>query len=97
VDPIFLLAQSFLHDKYANSDYIDPEFFQEFEETFHTRVKKIYYETKKAVNELLLEGNGKGYDLLVVSGLSIAHYIRRNWVVPPEYFDACLHGRGPAV
>jgi hypothetical protein len=66
----------------CQSDYIDPELIQEFEEKFHTRVKEVYYETEEAVDELLLEGNGKGYDLLVVSRPSTAHYIRRNWVAP---------------
>jgi spermidine/putrescine transport system substrate-binding protein len=63
------------------SEYIDPELIKEFEKKFNCRVKEVYYETDELKDDMLIETNGSGYDVVLSSGLSIIPYIQRNWVM----------------
>jgi len=64
------------------SDYIDPNLVKEFETAYQCRIKQIYYETDEQKDEFLLATNGKGFDVVLSSGISIYHYLKRKWVLP---------------
>ena len=64
------------------SEYIDPELVEEFEKKFHVKIKEVYYETDELRDEMLLQTDGKGYDVIVASGSAVPQYITQNWLVP---------------
>lgn len=64
------------------SDYIDPQVISDFERKFNAKVKQIYFETDDARNEMLVETNGRGYDLVMVNNNRIGHYQQRGWLLP---------------
>jgi spermidine/putrescine transport system substrate-binding protein len=75
------------------SEYIDPELVKNFEKKFNCVVREFYYETDEMKDELLIEKDGSGYDVVLSSGLSILSYIKRNWVTPfnPEDIPNLRH------
>jgi spermidine/putrescine transport system substrate-binding protein len=64
------------------SEYMDPDIIKEFEEKFKAKVKNIYFETEDKREQLLSQTMGKGYDVILASGVNTLSYIRRNWLVP---------------
>lgn len=64
------------------SEYMDPELIEAFERKFHVRVKQVYYETDELRDEMLLQTNGVGYDVVLASASAIPPYIKQNWIVP---------------
>ncbi len=64
------------------SEYMDPDIIKEFEEKFKAKVKNIYFETEDKREQLLAQTMGKGYDVVLASGVNTLSYIRRNWLVP---------------
>ena len=50
------------------SEYINPEVIQAFEDTFHVQIKEMYYETEESMDEILMETDSKGFDVIVDSG-----------------------------
>ncbi|OKY74384.1 MAG: hypothetical protein BM485_14065 [Desulfobulbaceae bacterium DB1] len=64
------------------SDYIDPEILAEFKKRTGITVSEVYYETDEMRNEMLVNADGKGYDLVLSNGSSIASFVARGWLVP---------------
>jgi len=64
------------------SEYMDPDLIKEFEEKFNAKVKNVYFETEDERDQLLSLTMGKGYDVVLASGVNTLSYIRRNWLVP---------------
>ena len=64
------------------SEYIDPELVEEFEQQFQARVRFVYYETDPVRDEMMIESDGRGYDLILVSGTQIGVYRKRGWLAP---------------
>ncbi|MEE8300236.1 MAG: extracellular solute-binding protein [Desulfatiglandales bacterium] len=64
------------------SEYVDPDLIKAFEEKFSAKVKYIYFETEDEREQLLSLTSGKGYDVVLASGVNTLSYIRRNWLVP---------------
>nr|WP_298522537.1 spermidine/putrescine ABC transporter substrate-binding protein [uncultured Halomonas sp.] len=64
------------------SDYIDPEILTEFEQRTDIKVKQSYFDSDTARNELLLETEGKGFDVALISGASIRILAKRGWLEP---------------
>ena len=64
------------------SDYLDPEILKEFETTANVKVREFYFETDEARNEILLEMDATGYDLVIVDGGSIRKLAKRGWLEP---------------
>jgi len=62
------------------SEYIDPEIVQSFEEKYQAKIKLVYYETDDARDELLIQTDGKGYDLILSDGTSISRYKKQGWI-----------------
>ena len=64
------------------SDYMDPEILEEFRQRTGITVKQSYFDSDSARDELLLETDGKGYDLVVVNGGSLRILAKRGWLEP---------------
>lgn len=66
------------------SEYMDPELLKDFEKTYNIKVKEVYYETEEAIDQMLTQTQGKGYDLLLASRTNVHNYIKRKWLVPVD-------------
>ncbi len=64
------------------SDYMDPEILEEFRKRTGIRVKQTYFDADTARDELLLETEGKGYDLAIVDGITLRVLAKRGWLEP---------------
>jgi spermidine/putrescine transport system substrate-binding protein len=69
------------------SEYMDPEVLTEFEEKFNAKVNFVYFESDDIRTEILAEHDGKGFDLILASGLSLAPYSRQGWLTPISESD----------
>ena len=59
------------------SDYMDPDLIAEFEEQHGVKVKEIYFEHDEARDNILVEADGRGYDLAIVNGGNMSAYRQR--------------------
>ncbi len=64
------------------SEYLDPEVLQEFKNKTGITVTEVYYETDEIRNEMLVNAEGKGYDLVLSNGTSIATFAQKGWLSP---------------
>jgi len=62
------------------SEYIDPELVEKFERTHKVRVTEVYFESDDLRDELLLQTDGMGYDLVIVNGVMVDIYRKRGWL-----------------
>lgn len=69
------------------SDYMDPEVLKEFKQRTGIKVKQTYFDSDSARNELLLETEGKGFDLAIVNGGAIRILAKRGWLEPIDETD----------
>jgi len=66
------------------SDYIDPGLMAEFEERHGARVRQLYFGNDEERDRLLLQTDGRGYDLAIIDGTTLGSYVSRGWVAPLE-------------
>ena len=64
------------------SEYMDPDLIKEFEEKYKVKIKFVYFETEDKREQLLALTMGKGYDVVLASGIKVESYIMRNWLFP---------------
>lgn len=64
------------------SDYLDPDLVAQFETTYNAKVTQVFYASDEHRTELLLETGGKGYDLILTSGVDISTYVQQGWLSP---------------
>ena len=64
------------------AEYLDPAVLDEFKQRFNAKVKFVYYESDDVRSELLLATDGKGYDVVLTSGLDLQKYVKRGWLAP---------------
>ncbi|WP_353569994.1 spermidine/putrescine ABC transporter substrate-binding protein [Candidatus Albibeggiatoa sp. nov. BB20] len=67
---------------YNWSDYLDEEVIQEFEQRFNAKINQAYFESDDMRSETMFRTNGKGYDVILVSGVDIGVYQKRGWILP---------------
>lgn len=94
---VVLLASLLMHDQTAAatnslnvltwSDYMDPEVVAEFEQAFDTRVNFSYFESDSERDEKLAIRGGRGYDVIMVGGVQLSRYARRQWLAPITAID----------
>src|SRR5690554_5963596 len=63
-------------------DYMDPEILLEFEQRTGIAVKQSYFDSDTSRDELLLETEGKGFDVVLINGASIRILAKRGWLEP---------------
>lgn len=61
-------------------DYMDPEIIEEFKHRTGITVKQSYFDSDTARDELLLETEGKGFDVALINGASIRILAKRGWL-----------------
>ncbi|MBF0279998.1 MAG: spermidine/putrescine ABC transporter substrate-binding protein [SAR324 cluster bacterium] len=66
------------------SEYIDPEVVRKFEKKFDVKLKEFYFETDDDRDDILVQSDGKGYDLVLASGVAISPYLKHKWVSPVD-------------
>lgn len=64
------------------SEYMDPDLVKEFENRFKAKIKQVYFESDELKDEMLLENNGGGYDIVLGSGASLIPYLKKKWLSP---------------
>lgn len=64
------------------SEYIDPELVEKFEQAHEARVRFVYYDSDDGRDAMLADADGKGFDIAIVSGVSISTYAKRQWIAP---------------
>lgn len=64
------------------SEYMDQELKKEFEQKFNATVKEVYFETDEMRDELLVNTNATGYDVVICNGPPINTYVRQKWLAP---------------
>jgi len=64
------------------SEYLDPELVEKFEKQYGVKVKEVYYESDEERDKMMIDSDGKGYDLVLVDGTSIKTYVKRGWIAP---------------
>lgn len=64
------------------SEYMDPEVVSEFERKYGVQVREIYYASDDARDEIMLETEGHGFDLILINGSKLNSYIKRGWIAP---------------
>ena len=88
---LFSIGIFFSHTLHANNvplvffnwaDYMSPEILAEFEQISGIQVKEIYYDSDEGRDEVLALKNGKGFDLILTSGLSLKTYVKQAWLAP---------------
>lgn len=62
------------------SEYMDPDVVTEFESKFNAKVKFAYFESDDSRTETLVASEGKGYDVLLTSGLDVEKYVKKGWI-----------------
>ncbi len=68
-------------------DYLDPALVKAFEQRFGVRVNQVYYESDDHRDELMAASQGRGYDVLVVSGLMVESYQKQGWLQKKSAFE----------
>ncbi|MCW9023239.1 MAG: spermidine/putrescine ABC transporter substrate-binding protein [Gammaproteobacteria bacterium] len=63
-------------------EYIDPEIVKKFEKQYQVKVRMVYFETDDMRDAMLLDSNGKGYDMVLIVGENIRIYNKRGWIAP---------------
>jgi spermidine/putrescine transport system substrate-binding protein len=64
------------------SDYLDPDLAATFEKQFNVKLREVYFESDDLRDHMMLETDGKGYDLALVNGISVDVYRKRGWLSP---------------
>lgn len=64
------------------ADYMDPEILLEFKQRTGITVKQTYFDSDTGRDSLLLETDGKGFDLTIVNGSQVRILARRGWLDP---------------
>ncbi|OEU73772.1 MAG: hypothetical protein BA869_04655 [Desulfuromonadales bacterium C00003107] len=65
-------------------DYLDPGLVVRFEAKFNVKVVQAFYLSDEARSEKLVETGGRGYDLILTSGIDLGKYAKRGWLAPLE-------------
>lgn len=63
-------------------NYMDPDIIAEFKQRTGITVKQRYFDSDTARDELLLETEGKGFDVMLINGASVRILASRGWLDP---------------
>jgi len=61
-------------------DYMDPELIERFEQEHDVTVRTVYFEGDDHRNDLLINSDGAGYDVIMLNDIEIANYRQRGWL-----------------
>lgn len=64
------------------SEYMDPALIEKFEARYNARVRFAYFESDELRDDMLVNTDGTGYDVICSNGASIKYYAQRGWLAP---------------
>ena len=64
------------------SEYMDPAMTEAFEKKHNVKIKHVYFESDDARDQILLQTEGRGFDLILTNGITINIYRQRGWLQP---------------
>jgi spermidine/putrescine transport system substrate-binding protein len=64
------------------SEYMDPELVQQFESQNNAIIKFVYFESDELRDDMLVNADGAGFDIICSNGRSIKTYAKRGWLEP---------------
>jgi len=72
------------------ADYLDPDIVTEFERAYKAEVIEVYFDSDEHRTQMLVEqthneGDGRGYDLILTSGIDLQSYARKEWLAPIDF------------
>ncbi len=62
------------------ADYLDPDLVAKFEKSYNARVRQVLFNNDDARDQKLIETDGRGYDLAIVTEGTILPYRTRGWL-----------------
>ncbi len=62
------------------SEYMDPELIERFEHEHDVRVRKVHFASDDHRDDLMLNSDAKGYDVILVDDIRIPMYQRHGWL-----------------
>jgi spermidine/putrescine transport system substrate-binding protein len=63
-------------------NYLDPELVDRFEQQHGVKVREVFFEGDDQRDEMLVNSDGAGYDVVLVSGNMLRTYMRSGWLQP---------------
>jgi len=63
-------------------NYLDPDLVERFERQYGVKVREVYFEGDDQRDEMLVNSDGAGYDVVLVSGNMLQTYLRSGWLEP---------------
>jgi len=63
-------------------EYMDPDLIEKFEKQHNVEVIEVYFESCEARDQLLLETEAQGYDLIMMNDPNVEFYKHRGWITP---------------
>lgn len=63
-------------------NYLDPTLVNRFERQYGVRVREVFFEGDDQRDEMLVNSDGSGYDIALVSGNMLQTYARSGWLEP---------------
>lgn len=86
---LFVPIQAFAADSPPDSpelillnwaEYLDPELLKEFEQRHGVRVREIYFESDDLRDDMMLDTNAEGFDIVLVNGVAMDVYQQQGWL-----------------
>ena len=62
------------------SDYCHPAIISSFEKEYSVTVHEVNYQTDELKEEMLLANEGKGFDVMIGSGITMTQYVKHKWI-----------------
>lgn len=63
-------------------DYIDPTVVSAFERSHDTKIHFVHFKSDDERDRLILDTNGHGFDVVLLSGMPIGNYVNHAWLTP---------------
>ncbi len=64
------------------TEYMDPQIIKEFEQEFNAKVVSKYYESGVERNEMMVQTQARGLDVVLIGGSTVESYTKRGWTTP---------------
>ena len=64
------------------TEYMDPDLIARFEEQFNAKITEYYFEDDQHRNQILVDNDGKGFDIALVDGGILEGYLKNGWLAP---------------
>jgi spermidine/putrescine transport system substrate-binding protein len=63
------------------ASYLDPVVEELFEEQFNVEIHQVYYESDEDRDDIMLQTQAEGFDVILASGIVLNQYAKRGWLL----------------